>query len=293
MAVDTAACGVNYIDIYQRRGLYPLPLPFVPGQEGAGVVTAVGAGVRDVRPGDRVAWADAQGSYAERTVLDADRTVPVPAGLSFDAAAGVALQGMTAHYLAHDAHRISDGHTVLVHAAAGGVGLLLVQLAKLRGAHVIGTVSTELKERAARAAGADHIVRYGTEDFAARARELTGGTGVDAVYDGVGRATFDQSLECLRPRGCLVLYGQSSGPVPPVDPQRLNAAGSVFLTRPSLTHYLADRRELLARAADVFGWLESGRVTLSIDKVFTLAGARRAHVALESRRTSGKILLRP
>ncbi|MBB6119015.1 quinone oxidoreductase family protein [Nocardiopsis algeriensis] len=291
VVVDVTARGVNFIDIYQRSGLYEVPLPFVPGMEAAGVVTAVGEGVEDLSAGQRVGWAMAPGAYAERAAVKASLVVPVPDGVSDEQAAALLLQGMTAHSLTHSVHPVSEGETVLVHAAAGGTGLLLTQLAKARGARVIGTVSTEAKERIAREAGADEVVRYTETPVAEAVRELTGGEGVAAVYDGVGRDTFDAGLASLRPRGVLVLFGQSSGPVAPVDPQRLNAAGSVYLTRPSLAHFVADRQELLGRAGDLFSLLAQGRLDVRIGGRYPLADAGRAHTDLASRRTSGKLLL--
>ncbi|GAA4149747.1 quinone oxidoreductase [Actinomadura keratinilytica] len=289
--IDLAASGVNYIDVYFRTGAYKQAPPFAPGMEGAGTVAAVGEGVTGVAPGDRVAWQGVLGSYAQRAVVPADRTVPVPDGLSLEDAAASLLQGMTAHYLTHSTYAVGPGDTVLVHAAAGGMGLLLTQIAKLRGARVIGTVSTPEKERLAREAGADEVVGY--DGFAAEVRRLTGGEGVAAVYDGVGAATFDGSLESLRPRGTLALYGAASGQVPPFDPQRLNAAGSLFLTRPTLAHYTLTRDELLERAAAVYGWIARGELRLHIGGRYELADARRAHEDLEGRRTTGKLLLLP
>lgn len=288
--VDVAASGVNFIDIYHREGRYPLPVPFVPGLEGAGTVAAVGEGVTDIVVGDRVGWPHALGSYAAKIVLPADKAIVLPAGLSPDLAAAVLLQGLTAHYLTHSTYAVQQGDQVLVHAAAGGMGLLLTQIAKLRGARVIGTVSTAEKEKRARQAGADEVIRY--ENFADEVKKITDG-GVDVVYDGVGAATFDGSLASLRPRGMLALYGAASGPVPPFDPQRLNAAGSVFLTRPSLAHHIADRDELLWRAGDVLGWVASGALKVHISQRYPLAEARRAHDDLEARRTTGKLLLVP
>lgn len=282
--------GVNFIDVYHRTGLYRLPLPFTPGSEGAGVVDAVGDGVDEVRVGDRVAYAGQVGSYAEQVVIDASRLVPVPEGVDLKLAAAVMLQGMTAHYLTHSTYAIKQGDDVLIHAAAGGMGLLLTQMAKLRGARVIGTVSTPEKEKLARQAGADEVIGY--EDFAAKVKEITG-SGVHVVYDGVGAATFEGSLASLRPRGLLALYGAASGPVPPFDPQRLNAAGSLFLTRPSLNHYIATREELLWRAGDVLGWVASGALKVHISQRYPLAEARRAHDDLQARRTTGKLLLIP
>jgi len=291
--VDVAACGVNYIDTYQRSGIYQVPLPLVLGLEGAGTITAAGAGVTDLAVGDRVAWAAAQGSYAEHVHVDAARAIPVPAGVSDEVAAAVPLQGMTAHYLASSTYPVQVGDTVIVHAAAGGVGLLLTQIVKMRGGRVIATVSTEEKAALARRAGADEVVRYDQVDFAAEARRLTGGAGVAAVYDGVGLTTFDASLSTLRPRGMMVLYGASSGPVPPVDPQRLNSGGSLFLTRPSLGHYTATREELLERADELFGWIAAGKLDVRIGGRYSLADAGRAHEDLQGRRTTGKLLLVP
>jgi len=289
--VRLSAAGVNFIDIYHRIGLYPLPLPFTPGNEGAGVVEAVGPDVTEVRAGDRVAYAMSTGSYAELAVVPVFRLVPIPDAVSFEAAAAVMLQGMTAHYLAHSTFPLAPGHQALVHAAAGGVGLLLVQMAKKRGARVLGTVSTEAKAEAARRAGADVVIRYTEEDFEAVARRETDGRGLDVVYDSVGKTTFDKSLRSLRPRGMLALYGQSSGPVPPFDPGELAKRGSLFLTRPSLAHYNLDRAELLARAGDVLSWMEKGELEVKIDRTLPLAQAKEAHRLLESRQTSGKLVL--
>ncbi|AAZ56261.1 quinone oxidoreductase [Thermobifida fusca] len=289
--VDIAARGVNFIEIYQRTGIYPVSLPWIPGSEGAGVVSAVGEGVTEVSVGDRVASVALRGSYAERAVAAAKDLVPVPDEVTLDQAAAVLLQGLTAHYLTHSTYPIQQGDTVLVHAAAGGTGQLIVQLAKRRGARVIGTVSTEAKERQARAVGADEVIRYTEQDVTTEVRRLTGGEGVPVVYDGVGAATFDVSLACLRPRGMLVLFGQSSGVVPPFDPQRLNAAGSVYLTRPSLGHYTRTREELLERASAVLGLVASGELAVQIGGRYPLAEASRAHTDLASRATMGKLLL--
>ena len=292
LLVKVAAAGVNYIDTYHRSGAYPMPLPFVPGSEGAGTVTAVGPDTRDIAVGDRVAWAAAPGSYAEVAVVPAEQAVPVPAGMDIDIAAGCLLQGMTAHYLAISVHAVQPGETVLVHAAAGGVGLLLTQLATARGAQVIGTVSTAAKEKLAREAGAAEIVRYTEiDDVAAEVRRLTGGDGVAAVYDGVGASTFDASLASLRPRGMLALYGAASGPVPPVDPQRLNSAGSVFLTRPKLADYVATRDELRWRAGEVFDAISAGSLRITIGGRYSLTDAAQAHRDLQGRHTTGKLLL--
>ncbi|MDQ6649521.1 MAG: quinone oxidoreductase, partial [Actinomycetota bacterium] len=261
--------------------------------EGAGRVSAVGDGVDSVGPGDRVAWKLAQGSYAEQVLVAAEEAVPVPDGVSDEVAAAVMLQGLTAHYLAASTFPVGSGDTVLVHAAAGGVGLLLTQIVKLRGGRVIGTVSTAAKEEQARGAGADEVIRYDEVDVAPRVRELTGGEGVAAVYDGVGRDTVDGSLASLRPRGMLVIYGAASGPVPPFDVQRLNAGGSLFLTRPSLGHYTRDRAELTGRTDELFGWLAAGRLDVFIGGRYPLSDVRQAHQDLEGRRTTGKLLLLP
>jgi NADPH:quinone reductase len=285
--VDVEVAGVNYRDIYERERVGEPPL--IAGVEGAGTVAAVGDGVSAVAAGDRVAWTNAPGSYAERVVVDAAKTVPVPDGVSAELAAAVLLQGLTAHYLAASTYPIRQGDTVLVHAAAGGVGLLLTQIAKLRGGRVIATTSTDEKAKLAAAAGADEVIGY--EGFADRARELTGGEGVAAVYDGVGRATFDDSLASLRRRGCMVLYGAASGTVEPLDPMRLQSAGSIYLTRPTLMHYTAARDELLERAGEVFGWIASGELDVRIGGRYPLQEARRAQEDLESRRTTGKLVL--
>jgi NADPH2:quinone reductase len=294
LLVEVAAAGVNYIDTYQRSGAYPMPLPFIPGSEGAGTVAAVGTGVGDVAIGDRVAWAMSPGSYAERAVVPAERAVPVPEGIDIQIAAGCLLQGMTTHYLTVSVHAVAPGETVLVHAAAGGMGLLLTQLATARGARVIGTVSTPEKERLAREAGASEVIRYTeVDDLAGEVRRLTGGEGVAAVYDGVGASTFDASLASLRRRGMLALYGAASGPVPPVDPQRLNSAGSVFLTRPTLADYVVTREELTWRAGEVFDAIAGGSLRITIGGRYPLAEAGRAHRDLQGRRTTGKLLLLP
>lgn len=293
VVVRVAAAGVNYIDTYHRSGLYPLALPATLGQEGAGTVEALGPGVTSLSLGDRVAWTGVPGSYAEYVLAPADRLVLVPAALTLEQAAAAMLQGMTAHYLACTTYPLQAGQSCLVHAAAGGVGLLLVQIAKLRGARVIGTVSTPAKAELAREAGADHVIRYTEEDFEAEVKRLTDGAGVQVVYDSVGRATFEKSLNCLARRGMLVLFGQSSGPVAPFDPQILNQKGSLFLTRPSLAHYVATRQELLARAGEILGWIADGRLRLRIYATYPLARAADAHRDLESRATSGKLLLIP
>ena len=291
--VRIEAAGVNFIDVYYRMGRLPLSLPATLGVEAAGTVEAVGAGVTDVAPGDRVAYAMVPGAYAEAAVVPASRLVPVPDAVDATTAAAVLLQGMTAHFLATATVALSASHTVLVHAAAGGAGLLLTQIAKRCGATVYATVSTEEKAELARGAGADQVILYTQERFADAVARLTDGRGVDVVYDGVGKETFDDGLASLRPRGTMVLYGQASGPVPPVDPQRLNTGGSLFLTRPSIAHYTAAREELLQRAADVFAWVASGELQVRIGETHPLADAALAHRRLESRQTTGKVLLIP
>jgi len=291
--VRLEAAGVNYIDVYQRAGIYPRPLPFVPGLEGAGVVRSVGADVTGLRGGDRVAFMGVPGSYAESVVAPAARVVAVPHGIETRTAAAVMLQGITAHYLVRSTYPLRAGEWALVHAAAGGVGLLLLQVAKRIGAHVIGTVSTEAKAALARAAGAEHVILYTQQDFVAETKRLTGGRGVQVVYDSVGKTTFEGSLNVLAPRGYLVLFGQSSGPAPLFDPQSLNAKGSLFLTRPTTTHYTATQDEILQRAGDIFEWIQTGALKVRVEREFPLAQAADAHRRLESRQTSGKLLLIP
>lgn len=291
--VKIAAAGVNFIDIYHRSGQYKGTLPMIPGMEASGIVDAVGPDVSDVQVGDRVVYAMRQGAYAEYAIVPATMLAPVPAGIDLHQAAAVMLQGMTAHYLTHSTYPLRQGDIALIHAAAGGVGLLLVQIAKRCGARVIGTVSTEEKATLAREAGADDIILYTREDFSAAVRRLTDGAGVHVVYDSVGKTTFEGSLDCLRPRGYMVLFGQSSGAVPPFDPQVLNAKGSLFLTRPSLGHYLLTRDELLWRAGDLFAWMAAGELKVRIDATYPLEQAAEAHRALASRATSGKLLLLP
>jgi NADPH2:quinone reductase len=288
IVIDVAAAGVNFRDVYERTGAYAKDLPYVPGGEAAGRVSGVGEGVTSVAIGDVVVSAETHGGYAERVVVAAERAVPV-GDAGAERAAAVMLQGLTAHYLSHSTYPIKPGDIALVHAAAGGVGLLLTQMVKLRGGRVVATVSTAEKEKLARDAGADEVVRY--DDFAEEVRRLTGG--VHVVYDGVGKTTFDDSMSVLRPRGMLALYGAASGPVPPVDPQRLNAAGSLFLTRPTLGHYVATREELLWRTRDIFGWVAAGDLSVHIGGRYPLDEASRAHDDLESRRTTGKLLLVP
>lgn len=291
--IRVAAAGVNFIDIYQRSGAYAGEPPFTLGVEAAGTVDAAGSGVEGVASGDRVAFAMVPGAYAEQVVVPADRVVAVPDGVDLQVAAALMLQGMTAHYLAASTVPLTPEHRVLVHAAAGGVGLLLVQIAKRRGATVYGTVSTEEKAELARAAGADEVIRYTERSFAQAMAELTDGRGVDVVYDSVGKDTFDGSLASLRPRGHLVLFGQSSGAVDPVDPQRLNSGGSLFLTRPTLAHYVAERSELEQRAADLFGWVRDGELDVRVGETHPLEDASVAHRRLEGRQTTGKVLLVP
>lgn len=291
--VRLQAAGVNYIDTYHRAGAYDQSLPFTPGVEGAGTVDAVGSDVADIHPGDRVAYAMQLGSYAQYAAVPAWRLVKLPDQLSTDLAAAAMLQGMTAHYLLHDVFAVQEGHTVLIHAAAGGMGLLLVQIAKLRGARVIGTTSTEEKAQIARDHGADENILYTETDFVEAVQELTGGQGVDVVYDGVGKDTFLKGLDCLRPRGMMALYGQASGAVEPLDPQVLNRKGSLFLTRPSLSAYAADPSEIEERAGAILVWIASGALQIHIDRRLPLSEAGYAHKLLEGRQTTGKLLLIP
>lgn len=291
--VKLAASGVNFIDVYFREGRYKTPLPFVPGQEGAGAVAAVGGDVRSVKVGDRVAWSGLQGSYAEYAAVPADRLVPIPQSVSDQQAAAAMLQGMTAHYLLHDTYPLKKGETALVHAGAGGVGLLLVQMAHNIGARVIATVSTEEKAKLARGAGADDVILYTQADFEAETKRLTGGQGVDVVYDSVGKTTFEKGLNVLRPRRMMALFGASSGAVPPLDVVTLSQKGSLYLTRPSLQHYIATREELVARSSAVFGMIAAGKLKLRIEHTYSLAEAQRAHRDLEGRKTTGKLLLIP
>lgn len=292
VVVEVGAAGVNYIDTYHRAGVYTMPLPLVPGLEGAGRVVAVGEGVADVAVGDRVAWSDTLGSYAERIAVPAEKAVPVPDGVSDELAVGALLQGMTAWFLVHQTYQVQPGDDVLVHAAAGGVGLLLTQLATARGARVIGTVSSAEKEQLAKEAGAANVLRY-SDDLAEQVRDLTGGVGVAVAYDGVGATTFDASMDSLRRRGMLVLFGAASGPVPPVDPQRLNAGGSLYLTRPSLFHHISTRGELLVTSGAVYAAVADGNLNVRIAHRYPLAEARRAHDDLHARRTTGKLVLTP
>ena len=291
--VKLAASGVNFIDVYHREGRYKAALPFIPGQEGAGVVTATGADVKSVKAGDRVAWSGLLGAYAEYAAVAADRLVPIPQGVSDQQAAAAMLQGMTAHYLSHDTYPLKRGETALIHAAAGGVGLLLVQMAHNIGARVIATVSTDEKAKLAHDAGADDVILYTQSDFEAETKRLTGGKGVDVVYDSVGKTTFEKGLNVLRPRGMMALFGGSSGAVPPFDPIILTQKGSLYLTRPSLGNYIATREELVARSTAVFGMITAGKLKLRISHTYPLAQAQQAHRDLEGRKTTGKLLLLP
>jgi NADPH2:quinone reductase len=291
--VRVEAAGVNFIDVYHRTGLYPNPLPLVPGQEGAGVVEEIGPGVHGFREGERVAWAGIIGAYAERALVPAASAVRLPAGVDARLAAAVLLQGLTAHYLCTSAYPLKPGDTCLVHAAAGGVGLLLVQMAKQRGARVIGTAGSEDKAVLARDAGADEVVLYDQEDFVAAARRLTGGRGVQVVYDGVGKATVVRGLDALAPLGMMVSFGNASGPVEPIDPLALSRKGSLFLTRPTLGHYVAERAILERRAGDVLGAVAAGTLRVRVDRSYPLAEAADAHRALQGRQTTGKLLLLP
>lgn len=293
LLVKVAVAGVNFIDVYQRTGLYKTELPIPLGLEGGGVVEALGTGVTTARVGERVVWSGVPGSYATHTLVPAEKAVPVPEGLDLERATAVLLQGMTAHYLAHDTFPLRPGHVALIHAAAGGTGLLLVQLAKRAGARIIGTVSTDEKAALARKAGADEIILYRSQEVEVEVRRLTQGRGVDVVYDSVGASTFQHSLKSLRPRGYLVLFGQSSGPIGTIDPQILSANGSLFLTRPTLAHYTSTRDELLARAQDLFRLIAKGELDVKIARTLPLSEARAAHEALQGRETSGKILLVP
>jgi len=291
--VKLAASGVNFIDVYQREGRYKVPLPFVLGQEGAGVVTTVGSNVTSLKAGDRVAWTGLLGGYAEYAAVPADRLVAIPAGVTDQQAAAAMLQGMTAHYLCHDTYPLKRGETALVHAAAGGVGLLLVQMAHNIGARVLATVSTEEKAKLAREAGADEIILYTKSDFEAETRRLTNGQGVHVVYDSVGKTTFEKGLNVLRPRGMMVLFGGSSGAVPPFDLIALSQKGSLYVTRPTLVNYIASREELMSRSGAVFAMISSGKLKLRIAHTYPLAEAQRAHRDLEGRKTTGKLLLLP
>ena len=291
--IQIEACGVNFIDIYLREGRYPSPLPFIPGQEAAGTVVGIGPDVSSVKIGDRVAWCGVPGTYAQFAVAPVARLIAIPDGVTTRQAAAAMLQGMTAHYLAYSTYAIQPNDAVLVHAGAGGVGLLLIQMARRLGARVFATVSTKEKAALARAAGADEAILYTREDFAAKVRELTAGAGLPVVYDSVGKTTFDGSLACLRPRGILVLYGGSSGAVPPFDLIQLSARGSLYITRPSLKDYIAKCEEFKQRSDDVLGWVADGTLKLRLEHSYPLAEAAQAHRDLESRKTTGKLLLIP
>lgn len=293
LLVEVSAAGLNYIDTYHRIGLYPMEYPIVPGVEGAGTVIAIGEGVTGFSIGDRVAWAGPLGSYAERQVVPADRAVPVPTSVGLDVAAAVLLQGITAHYLANDTFPLGEGDRCVVHAGAGGVGLLLTQIARKKGAMVITTVGSEDKAALSRAAGADHVIVYTSADFKKAVEELVGPNQIDVVYDGVGQATFDKSLDLLRPRGMMVTFGNASGPVPPVAPLTLSQKGSLFLTRPTMAHYIRTREELLGRTNDLFDAIADGWLDVRISERFPLSRAGDAHTALESRQTTGKVLIVP
>jgi NADPH:quinone reductase len=287
------AIGVNFIDVYHRTGLYKVAPPFTPGMEGAGVVESVGKNVKDIQPGDRVAYAMTMGSYADHAIVPSWQLIKLPGGVDTRLGAAIMLQGMTAHYLTQTTYPVKSGDSILVHAAAGGVGLLVIQMAKKKGARVIGTVSTDEKAKLAREAGADEVIFYTRQDFETETKRLTQAKGVQVVYDSVGKSTFEKSLSCLVPRGMMVLFGQSSGPVPPFDPGLLAAKGSLFLTRPSLTQYAATRQELLHRAGEVLEWVASGALRVRIEKTFPLIQAPEAHRQLEGRMTTGKVLLIP
>jgi NADPH:quinone reductase len=293
LLVRVEAAGVNFVDVYHRRGLYQVQLPFTPGREAAGTVERIGEGVTSARPGDRVVSETAIGTYAEYALVAEERAVTVPDGVEASLAAAAMLQGLTAHYLAYSTYPLRPGDTCLVHAAAGGVGLLLCQIARRIGARVIGTAGSEAKARLAREAGAADVILYNETDFVAETRRLTGGAGVQVVYDSVGRTTFLKGLDCLVPRGMMVLYGQSSGPVEPFDPQLLQQKGSLFLTRPTVAHYVAGRSELLRRTEELMGWVKDGSLRVRIDRRLPLAAAAEAHAELEGRRTTGKVLLAP
>jgi len=294
LRVDVAAAGVNYIDVYHRNGAYPLPTPFIVGSEGAGVVSAVGTGVTSCQEGDHVAWAMVPGAgYAEQVIVPAERAVPVPAGIDDETAGAVLLQGLTAHYLTHSTYPVRPGETALVHAAAGGVGLLLTQVLTALGVRVIATTSTADKADLAREAGAAEVIRYDRDDVASEVSRLTDARGVDVVYDGVGRATFDGSIDSLRPRGMFVLYGAASGAGAPGDPHLLQSKGSLFFTRPTIVHHIAARDELLERSRELFAWVASGELSVRVGARYTLDQARQAHEDLESRRTTGKSLIIP
>ena len=293
VGVKVAAAGVNFIDVYIREGRYPSPLPFIMGLEASGIVTEIGADVKSFKPGDRVAYTGIPGAYAEYSVVPADRLVLLPRGITEQQAAAAMLQGITAHYLVHDAFPLKKGETALIHAAAGGVGLLLVQMAKNIGARVIGTAGNEEKAKLAREAGADEVILYAQQDFEVETKRLTDGKGVHVIYDGVGKTTFDKDLNVLRPRGYFVLFGASSGAVPPFDLAKLGQKGSLFITRPTLAHYIASHEELQYRATDVLTMIATGKLKLRIEHIYPLREAQQAHIDLEARKTTGKLLLIP
>lgn len=292
LLIRAQSIGINFIDVYHRQGVYPLPLPFTPGQDGAGIVEAIGDGVTGFSVGDLVAWPTTLGSYAEYLRVPANRVVKVPTGISSDIACAAMLQGMTAHYLINSTFKLQKNHTALIHAGAGGVGQLLLQMAKHIGATTITTVSSDEKAEIAKSAGADFVIRYDKVDFQSKVKEITG-AGVDVVYDGVGKTTFDASLASLKPRGMMVLFGGASGQVPPFELQRLSAGGSLFITRPTLGHYIASDEELAWRASEIFDLINKGILDFSIGATFNLADAKLAHDALEARKTTGKIILKP
>lgn len=291
--VKVSAIGLNFTDIYQRKGLYPNPLPYVLGHEFSGVVDSVGEGVTDFHPGDRVCTGSGSGGYAEYAIAPASKLIQLPDHISFEIAAAIILQGITAHYLSTSSYPLNPGDTALIHAAAGGVGQLLVQMAKMRGANVIATVSNEKKAKIATQLGADNVILYSESDFEHEVNKITQNQGVEVVYDGVGQATFLKGLNCLKPRGYMVLYGQASGPVEPIDPQILNRKGSLYLTRPSMNHYMLTRSETMQRSMDLFNWIEKGKLNIRIDKKFNLEEAKLAHEYMENRSTKGKVLLIP
>lgn len=291
--VRNQAAGINFIDIYQRTGLYPVALPYHPGLEGGGVAEAIGAEVKTIKKGQKVAFCSSPGAYSEYVLVPEEKLVMVPDDLDINLAVAAMLQGLTAHYLTQSTFKVASGHTILIHAAAGGVGRLVIQMAKRAGAQVIGTVSTPEKEVEAREAGADHVIRYGEEDFVARVSEITSGSGVNVVYDGIGEPTFEKGLDCLKLQGMMVSFGQAGGSVGPINTQLLNAKGSLFLTRPTLFHYIADMATLRARADDVFNWIADGSVKIRIDSTFPLDQVGEAHQKLEGRKTMGKVLLIP
>jgi NADPH:quinone reductase len=293
LLVEVAAAGVNFVDTYHRGGLYPMTLPFTPGLEGAGIVTGVGEGVSGHSVGDRIGWTDVLGSYAEGHVIPADRSIPLPKGIDIDVAAAVLLQGLTAHYLATDTFPLNPDHRCLIHAGAGGVGLLLTQIAKLRGAAVVTTVGSADKAERSRRAGADHVIVYTEQDFLESVEALWGPHALDVVYDGVGAATFEKGLDLLRPRGMMVSFGNASGPPPDISPLTLSRKGSIFLTRPTMSHYLPTREEMMTRVDDLFRWLIDGKIEVAIGAEFPLAEAAEAHRAIEGRGTIGKVLIRP